>query len=70
MAVKNTLKYLRRTKDILLIYGGMEKELSVKCYNDASFTIDKDDCKSQSWYVFIINGGAVSWKSSKKSVVA
>lgn len=30
-AVKNIPKTLRRTKDMLLIYGGME-ELSVKCY--------------------------------------
>ncbi|KAL7600763.1 hypothetical protein Lser_V15G24704 [Lactuca serriola] len=29
----------------------------------------KDDWKSQSRYVFIINGDAVSWKSSKQSVV-
>ncbi|KAI3672996.1 hypothetical protein L6452_39102 [Arctium lappa] len=30
----------------------------------------KDDCKSQSGFVFIMNGGAVSWMSSKQSVVA
>nr|XP_043633201.1 rust resistance kinase Lr10-like [Erigeron canadensis] len=31
---------------------------------------DKDDTKSQSGYVFILNGGAVDWKSKKKSTVA
>ncbi|XP_042752729.1 secreted RxLR effector protein 161-like [Lactuca sativa] len=69
-AVKNILKYLRRTKDLFLIYGGVEESLSVKCYTDASFTTDQDDCKSQSGYTFIINGGVVSWKSSKQSVFA
>ena len=63
-AVKNILKYLRRTKNAFLVYGG-EEELVVMGYTDASFQTDKDDSMSQSGYVFTINGGAVSWKSSK-----
>ncbi|PKI65240.1 hypothetical protein CRG98_014389 [Punica granatum] len=31
--------------------------------------IDKDDCRSQSEYVFCLNGGTVSWKSSKQETV-
>ena len=69
VAVKNILKYLRRTKDSLLIYGGQE-ELVVIGYTDASFQTDKDDFRSQSGYVFCLNGGAVSWKSSKQDTVA
>ncbi|XP_042753151.1 secreted RxLR effector protein 161-like [Lactuca sativa] len=69
-AVKNILKYLRRTNDLFLVYGCVEESLSVKCYTDASFTTYRDDCKLQLGYVFIINGGVVSWKSSKQSVVA
>ncbi|XP_071694320.1 secreted RxLR effector protein 161-like [Rutidosis leptorrhynchoides] len=70
MAVKNILKYLRRTKDMFLIYGGVEEDLTVKCYTDASFQTDRDDSRSQSGYVFILNGGAITWKSSKQKVVA
>ncbi|XP_066319998.1 secreted RxLR effector protein 161-like [Miscanthus floridulus] len=66
--VKNILKYLRRTKDVFLIYGG-EDELVVNGYTDASFQIDMDDSQSQSGFVFTINGGAVSWKSSKQETV-
>jgi hypothetical protein len=62
--VKNILKYFRRTKDVFLVYGG-EKELTVTGYIDASFQTNKDDSKSQSGFVFTLNGGAVSWKSSK-----
>ena len=51
VAVKNILKYLRRTKDSFLIYGGQE-ELDVIGYTDASFQTDKDDFRSQSGYVF------------------
>ena len=44
--MKNILKYLRRTKDVFLVYGG-EEELVVTGYIDASFQTDKDDLKSQ-----------------------
>jgi hypothetical protein len=65
--VKNILKYLR-TKDVFLIYGG-EEELVVNGYTDASFQIDTNDSQSQSGFVFTINGGAISWKSSKQEMV-
>ena len=45
-AVKNILKYLRRTKDMFLVYGG-DKELVINGYIDASFDTDPDDSKSQ-----------------------
>ena len=41
-AVKNILKYLKRTKDMFLIYGG-DKELVINGYVDASFDTDPDD---------------------------
>ena len=66
--VKNILKYLKRTKDMFLIYGG-DKELIVNGYVDASFDTDPDNSKSQTRYVFLLNGGAVSWCSCKQSVV-
>ena len=67
--VKNIPKYLKRTKDMYLVYGG-GKELVVNGYVDARFDTDPDDSKSQTGYVFILNRGAVSWCSSKQSVVA
>ena len=54
---------------MFLIYGG-DKELILKGYVDASFHTDPDDSKSQTGYVFTLNGGAVSWCSPKQSVVA
>ena len=67
-AMKNILKYLRRTKDIFLVYGG--SELKLEGYTDSSFQSDPDDSKSTSGYVFTLNGGAVSWKSTKQPTVA
>ncbi|GJR62539.1 retrotransposon protein, putative, ty1-copia subclass [Tanacetum coccineum] len=47
-AVKTTLKYLRNTKDMVLVYGAKpEAEMKVWCYADARFQTDKDDTKSQ-----------------------
>ena len=68
VAVKNILKYLRRTKDVFLIYG--DGDLIVNGYSDASFQSDRDDSKSQLGCVFTLNGGAVSWKSSKQEMTA
>ncbi|KAM1525528.1 hypothetical protein ACFX10_009984 [Malus domestica] len=68
-AVKTVLKYLRRTKDMFLVYGGAS-ELRVEGYTDADFQSDVDDRSSNSGYVFTLNGGAVSWKSKKQSVIA
>ncbi|KAL4340985.1 hypothetical protein GQ457_08G031940 [Hibiscus cannabinus] len=57
--VKNILKYLRRTKDVFLVYGG-EEELRIKGYIDASFQTDKDDTRSQSNFEFCLNEDIIS----------
>ncbi|KAL0406275.1 UNVERIFIED_CONTAM: Retrovirus-related Pol polyprotein from transposon RE2 [Sesamum latifolium] len=58
------LMYLKRTKDMFLIYGG--GELILEGYIDANFQSDDDDAKSQLGFVFKLNGGVVAWKSSKQ----
>ncbi|GJX14652.1 retrotransposon protein, putative, ty1-copia subclass [Tanacetum coccineum] len=56
------------TKDMFLVYGGdSTTELGVTCYTDASSETDRDDPRSQTGFVFVMNGGAVDWKSSKQS---
>ncbi|XP_074374556.1 secreted RxLR effector protein 161-like [Apium graveolens] len=57
-AVENILKYLRRTKEIFLVYGG--SELKIEGYTDSNFQSEIDDSKSMSGYVFTLNGEAVS----------
>ena len=58
-AVKNILKYQKRTKDMFLINGG-DKEIAVNGYVDASLDTDPDDSRSKTGYVFLLNGGAIS----------
>ena len=57
--VKNILKYLRRTKDLFLIFGG-GSELRIEGYTDSNFMSDPDDRKSTSESVF------VCWKMCPK----
>nr|GEY12101.1 hypothetical protein [Tanacetum cinerariifolium] len=42
----------------------------VSCYTDAGYLTDADDLKSQTGYVFILNGGVVDRKSAKQSIFA
>ncbi|GJZ42245.1 retrotransposon protein, putative, ty1-copia subclass [Tanacetum coccineum] len=37
---------------------------------DAGYLTDADDLKSQTGYVFVLNGGDVDWKSTKQSISA
>ncbi|KAL0392928.1 UNVERIFIED_CONTAM: hypothetical protein Sradi_2515600 [Sesamum radiatum] len=67
-AVKTILTYLRRTKDVFLVYGG--GELILESFSDASLQSDDDDAKSQSGFVFKLNSGVVAWKSSKQDTTA
>ncbi|GKC61465.1 hypothetical protein Tco_1089063 [Tanacetum coccineum] len=69
--VKTIFKYLRSAKDTVLVYGAKLKiKLKVTYYADAGFQTDKDDSKSQSGHVFVLNDGAVNWKSDKQSTIA
>ncbi|GKD15887.1 retrotransposon protein, putative, ty1-copia subclass [Tanacetum coccineum] len=43
-------------------------ESRVSYYTDAGYLTDADDLKSQTGYVFILNGGVVDWKSTKQSI--
>ncbi|GJX21018.1 putative reverse transcriptase domain-containing protein [Tanacetum coccineum] len=44
-------------------------KLKVVGHTDASFQTDKDDFKSQSGYVFMLNGGAISSRSMKQDTI-
>nr|GEX32302.1 hypothetical protein [Tanacetum cinerariifolium] len=42
----------------------------VSCYTDVGYLTDADDLKSQTGYVFVLNGVVVDWKSAKQTVFA
>lgn len=67
--VQNILKYLRWSKEVFVVYGGQLDPIVQGCI-DGSFQTDYDDFKLQSGFVYIFNGGAVTWKSFKKETTA
>ncbi|WBP92221.1 reverse transcriptase domain-containing protein [Kitasatospora cathayae] len=68
VAVKNILKYLRRTREYVLVYGN--EDLILKGYTDSDFQADRDSRKSTSGSVFTLCGGAIVWRSIKQSCIA
>ena len=67
-AIKHILKYLRRTRDYMLVYRF--KDLIPIDYTDSDFQSDLDFKKSTSGCVFILGGEAISWRSVKQSCIA
>ena len=53
-----------------MIYDGQEGELVISGYTDTGFQSELDDFRSQSGFLFYLNGGAVNWRSSKQDTVA
>ena len=67
-AVKHILKYLRRTRDYMLVYHS--KNLIPIGYTDSDFQSNLDFRKITLGCVFTLGGGAISWTSVKQSCIA
>nr|GEV83333.1 retrotransposon protein, putative, Ty1-copia subclass [Tanacetum cinerariifolium] len=55
---------------VLGLWWKSKAELRVDGYCDSGFETDRDYTKSQTGYVFILNGGAMDWKCSNQSTTA
>ena len=66
-AIKHILKYLRRTRDYMLVYWC--EDLMPIGYTDSDFQSDLDLRKSNLGCVFTLGGGAISWRSVKQSCI-
>jgi len=67
-ALTRVLRYLRHTRDYGLYYTRYPSVL--EGYTDANWISDVKDSRCTSGYVFTLAGSAVSWKSSKQTVIA
>ncbi len=68
-AARHVLKYLRKTADLALCYGG-QGETELHGYADATWHSDKRSGRSVSGYAFLLHGGAVAWKCRLQPTVA
>ncbi|CAL8092418.1 unnamed protein product [Prunus armeniaca] len=67
-AIVRILRYLRYTKNVGLHYTRYPAVL--EGYSDANWISDTKDSNSTSGYVFTIGGAAISWRSTKQTVIA
>lgn len=67
-SAKGVLRYLSGTANYGIIFG--ETKAGLDAYTDADFAGDIDTRRSTTGYVFILNGGAISWSSRLQQTVA
>ena len=67
-AAKGVLRYLAGTADYGITFGGTKTGL--EAYTDADYAGDIDTRRSTTGYVYILNGGAISWSSRLQQTVA
>ncbi|XP_052296385.1 secreted RxLR effector protein 161-like [Citrus sinensis] len=58
------VQYLQRTKDYMFTYR-RSNQLEIIGYTNSDFVGCQDSMKSTSSYIYLLAGGAVSWKSAK-----
>ncbi|XP_073041999.1 secreted RxLR effector protein 161-like [Primulina eburnea] len=67
-AAKKVMRYLQGTKDYMLMFRRTEN-LEVIGYSDSDYAGCIDSRKSTSGYIFMLAGGAVSWRSAKQTLL-
>ena len=68
-ATKKVMRYLQGTKDYMLMYR-QTNNLDVIGYSDSDFAGYVDSRKSTFEYIFMMAGGAISWRSVKQTLTA
>jgi hypothetical protein len=69
-AVKRAYRYLQGTRTLSITYTKNEGGAQITGYSDADWAGDKDTRKSTSGYLFMMNGGPISWRSRRQRVNA
>ena len=70
-AAKGVLRYLAGTSDLGITYtSGGPGSGALQGFCDADYAGDVDSRRSTTGYVFVLNGGAISWSSRLQQTVA
>ncbi|RVW51060.1 Retrovirus-related Pol polyprotein from transposon TNT 1-94 [Vitis vinifera] len=67
-AAKRVMRYLQRTKEYMLTYRRLD-QLEFIGYSDSDFVGCQDSRRSTSGYIYLLAGGAISWRSAKQTLV-
>lgn len=68
-ALKRIFRYLAGTRTRGIVYGGAD-DSGFRGYTDADWAGDHDSARSTAGYVFVLNGGPISWRANKQKSVA
>ncbi len=69
-AATGVLRYLAGTKDYGINFGREGCNTELVGYCDSDYAGDLDTRRSTTGYVFVINGGAITWSSRRQQTVA
>ncbi|CAG4933546.1 unnamed protein product [Colias eurytheme] len=67
-SVKRVIRYLIKSKHLCIKYSRESNDLIG--YSDSDFASDIDTRKSTTGYLFMMNGGPITWSSQKQKTVA
>ena len=68
-AAKRVMRYLKRTRDYMLTYRRSD-HFEIVGYSDSDFAGCQDSMRSTSGYIYLLGGGAISWRSAKQALIA
>ncbi|RVW54330.1 Retrovirus-related Pol polyprotein from transposon TNT 1-94 [Vitis vinifera] len=63
-----SLMYAQRTKEYMLTYRRLD-QLEFIGYSDSDFAGCQDSRRSTSGYIYLLAGGAISWRSAKQTLI-
>ncbi|RVX19739.1 Retrovirus-related Pol polyprotein from transposon TNT 1-94 [Vitis vinifera] len=67
-AAKRVMRYLQRTKEYMITYRRLD-QLEFIGYSDSDFAGCQDSKRSTSGYIYLLAGGAISWRSAKQTLI-
>ncbi|XP_075515890.1 secreted RxLR effector protein 161-like [Primulina tabacum] len=68
-AAKRVMRYLKTTRNYMLTYRRSD-HLEIIGYSGSDFAGYQDSMRSTSGYIFMLAGGAISWRSAKQALTA
>lgn len=67
--LKRVVRYLKLTRNLKLRLSDKQKSAKLVTFSDANWAEDEKDRKSNSGYLIMKNGGAISWCCRKQDIV-
>jgi len=67
MTTKRVMRYLKRTNNYMLTYKRSDQS-EITGYSDSDFARCLDSLRSTSGYIFMLAGGAISWRNAKQTL--